>query len=731
METELVENGKYEPLFETRIAKGRLVYRLFSASIFVGIVCVWIYRVIHIPEAGEYGRMGWIGVYGAELWFGIYWIFTQAQRWSPVFRQPFRQTLLKRYGKALPRVDVFVCTADPATEPPIMVVNTVLSVMAYDYPAEKLSVYLSDDAGSELTFYALMEASNFSKHWIPYCKKFNIEPRSPAAYFSSDQYDVSSGTDFSHVKKLYQEMENRIESACQLGRIPTDEYHKHTGFSKWDPSSSRKDHAAILQIVIDGREGEAKDSEGHSLPNLVYMAREKRPHHFHNFKAGALNALIRVSSEISNAPIILTIDCDMYSNDSGSVQDALCFFMDEEKSNNIAYVQYPQAFQNITKNELYGGSFRIIYFVELHGMDGYGGPWYIGTGCFHRREALSGMEFSKAARNELLKSEPPRRTHQNVDEFEESLQKLVSCTYEENTQWGYEIGMKYGCLVEDVLTGYAILCKGWKSVYFSPGRKAFLGLTGTTLDQVLLQQKRWSEGGFQTLFTKYSPLGKFFNIGLTFSYLPFSLWAPDCLPVLCYSIIPSLYLLKGVPLFPQVSSVWFLPFAYLVVTTLAYSCAEFLYTDGTLLGWWNEQRMWLYKRLSAYLLAFLDITLKLAGCSNSTFVISAKVSDEDVCVRYEQEMMEFGSDSPMFTILSSVAMLNLLCFVGAVKKMVTQRFVFENLGLQIVLCGVLVLINLPIYNGMLLRKDKGRMPSTVTYKAIVVALSACTFFTFL
>jgi len=78
-----------------------------------------------------------------------------------------------------------VCTADPAIEPPIMVINTVLSVLAYNYPPEKLSVYLSDDAGSELTFYALLEASHFAKHWLPYCKKFNVAPRTPAAYFAS------------------------------------------------------------------------------------------------------------------------------------------------------------------------------------------------------------------------------------------------------------------------------------------------------------------------------------------------------------------------------------------------------------------------------------------------------------------------------------------------------------------------------------------------------------------
>lgn len=67
----------------------------------------------------------------------------------------------------------------------MMVINTVLSVMAYNYPSEKLSVYLSDDAGSDLTFYALLEASRFAKQWIPYCKKYYVEPRSPGAYFLS------------------------------------------------------------------------------------------------------------------------------------------------------------------------------------------------------------------------------------------------------------------------------------------------------------------------------------------------------------------------------------------------------------------------------------------------------------------------------------------------------------------------------------------------------------------
>ena len=91
--------------------------------------------------------------------------------------------IINRYEKALPGIDIFVCTADPVIEPPVMVINTVLSVMAYDYPPEKLNVYLSDDGGSDLTFYAMLEASRFCKIWLPFCKKFKVEPRSPEAYF--------------------------------------------------------------------------------------------------------------------------------------------------------------------------------------------------------------------------------------------------------------------------------------------------------------------------------------------------------------------------------------------------------------------------------------------------------------------------------------------------------------------------------------------------------------------
>jgi len=68
---------------------------------------------------------------------------------------------------------------------------------------------------------------------------------------------------------------------------------------------------------------------------------------------------------ISNGKIILNVDCDMYSNNSQSIRDALCFFMDDEKGHEIAFVQAPQGIANITKNDIYGGYFRIPHEVNM------------------------------------------------------------------------------------------------------------------------------------------------------------------------------------------------------------------------------------------------------------------------------------------------------------------------------------------------------------------------------
>ncbi|KAJ7945069.1 Cellulose synthase-like protein [Quillaja saponaria] len=130
----------------------------------------------------------------SDLVLSFMWATTQSCRVHPVYHNEFPENLEKFVEKSdFPAVDVFICTADPYKEPPLGVVNTALSVMAYEYPADKISVYVSDDRGSQLTLFAFMEATKFASHWLPFCRSNNVIERSPDAYFSSNH--SSSETD--------------------------------------------------------------------------------------------------------------------------------------------------------------------------------------------------------------------------------------------------------------------------------------------------------------------------------------------------------------------------------------------------------------------------------------------------------------------------------------------------------------------------------------------------------
>ncbi|XVF56874.1 hypothetical protein PTKIN_Ptkin06aG0155300 [Pterospermum kingtungense] len=729
-------SGGNLPFFETKPPKGLVLFRLYAVSIFMAICFIFFYRVSYFPVEVKTERWAWVGTFLAELWFTFYFFITVIVRWNPVYRYTFKDRLSSRYSKeALPKVDIFVCTADPGMEPPIMVINTVLSVMAYDYPPEKLSVYLSDDGGSDLTFYALLEAARFSQVWLPLCRKLKVEPRSPEAYFATTPEPVDNSVmaqEWLHIKKSYEDMKTRIEIITKVGKIPADRRKEHKGFYDWDFVSSRHDHQTILQILIDGRDPKAMDIEGKPLPTLVYLAREKRPQYHHNFKAGALNALIRVSSNISNAPFILNVDCDMYSNNSEAIRDALCFLLDEEKGHEIAFVQFPQNFGNLTKNDIYGSSLRVIMEIELPGYDGNGGPCYVGTGCVHRRETLCGLKYSKEFKVEWRAMETDhRRSKESTSVLEENCKALASCTCEEGTQWGNQVGLKYGCAVEDILTGLSIHSRGWRSVYFYPERKAFVGAVPTTLLQSLVQFKRWAEGDLQVFLSDHCPFiygRQGMSLKLQLSYCIYLLWALNCFATLYYVIAPSFCLLKGISLFPKMSSSWCLPFLYVIFFSRAHSLVEFLMSGGTIRGWLNEQRMWLFRYTTSSFFATIDNILKLCGYSKSAFVITAKVADDNVYQRYKQEVMEFGATSPMFTILATLALFNLFSFIGGTKKVALDDVhieVFGLYGFQILLCCILVFLNLPIYQGMFFRKDSGKMPASVTYQSLTFALLAC------
>ena len=123
----------------------------------------------------------------ADLVFAFLWALSQALRWRPVLREEFPEALERAVTRETwPGLDVFICTADPFKEPPLSVTNTALSAMAFDYPTDQLSVYVSDDGCSPLTMFAFIEAARFAKYWLPFCRERGLVNRCPEAYFKSD-----------------------------------------------------------------------------------------------------------------------------------------------------------------------------------------------------------------------------------------------------------------------------------------------------------------------------------------------------------------------------------------------------------------------------------------------------------------------------------------------------------------------------------------------------------------
>lgn len=172
------------------------------------------------------------------------------------------------------------------------VVNTALSLMAYDYPPEKISVYVSDDGGSELTLFAFFEAAKFAKIWLPFCRDNNITDRCPEAFFRSNGITFSDGA---KIKSMYEKMRIKVESVVERGNI-NPEYitneEEQIAFNKWSKGFSRHEHPAVIQVLLESRQD--RDIEEHPMPNLIYVSREKNKASPHNFKAGALNTLVNI-----------------------------------------------------------------------------------------------------------------------------------------------------------------------------------------------------------------------------------------------------------------------------------------------------------------------------------------------------------------------------------------------------------------------------------------------------
>ncbi|KAL8536234.1 hypothetical protein ACS0TY_011748 [Phlomoides rotata] len=379
-------------------------YRMIIIMRLVVLGFFFHYRILH-PVNNAYAL--WLVSIICEIWFAISWILDQFPKWFPVDRETYLDRLSLSYEKEaqpseLSSVDIFVSTVDPSKEPPLVTANTVLSILAVDYPADKVSCYVSDDGASILTFVALSETSEFARKWVPFCKKFNIEPRAPEWYFAEkmDYLRDKVFPDFVKerraIKREYEEFKVRINAfVAKAQKVPDGVWNMQDG-KPW-PGDNVRDHPGMIQVLLGQSGGHGND--GKDLPCLVYVSREKRPGLDHHKKAGAMNALVRVSAVLTNAPYILNLDCDHYINNSKAIREAMCFMMDPLIGKKVCYVQFPQRFDGIDRHDQYANRNTVFFDINMKGLDGIQGPIYVGTGCVFRRLAFYGFDAPKSKKS--------------------------------------------------------------------------------------------------------------------------------------------------------------------------------------------------------------------------------------------------------------------------------------------------------------------------------------------
>ncbi|KAK6126983.1 hypothetical protein DH2020_039272 [Rehmannia glutinosa] len=616
-------------------------YRMVIVTRLVVLAIFLRYRILN-PVHDALGL--WLISIICEIWFAFSWILDQFPKWFPIDRETYLDRLSLRYEREgepnmLAPVDIFVSTVDPMKEPPLVTANTVLSILAMDYPVDKISCYISDDGASMCTFEALSETAEFARKWVPFCKKFSIEPRAPEMYFSEkvdylkDKVQPTFVKERRAMKREYEEFKVRINAmVAKATKVPPGGWIMQDG-TPW-PGNNTKDHP------VDGL-----DVEGHELPRRVYVSREKRPGFQHHKKAGAMNALVRVSGVLTNAPFMLNLDCDHYINNSKAVREAMCFLMDPQVGKKVCYVQFPQRFDGIDRHDRYANRNTVFFDINMKGLDGIQGPVYVGTGCVFRRQALYGYDPPKGPKRPKMlscdccpcfgrrKKLPQYHKHganggANVQGFEDdkllkshmnfekkfgqspvfvtstlmveggvppssspaALLKeaihVISCGYEDKTEWGTELGWIYGSITEDILTGFKMHCRGWRSIYCMPKRAAFKGSAPINLSDRLNQVLRWALGSVEI-----------FSVATV--------------------------------LFGTISTLASLFFIALFLSIFATGILELRWSGVSIEEWWRNEQFWVIGGISAHLFAVVQGLLKILAGIDTNFTVTSKATDDE------------------------------------------------------------------------------------------------------
>ncbi|KAJ1385650.1 Tetratricopeptide repeat-containing domain [Sesbania bispinosa] len=569
-------------------------------------------------------------------------------KWFPITRETYLDRLSIRFEREgepslLAPLDVFVTTADPLKEPPIITANTVLSVLSVDYPIEKVTCYVSDDSASMLVFDTLAETSEFARIWVPFCKKYNIEPRAPEFYFSQkidylkDKVHPTFVKDRRAMKvREYEEFKVKINALVAKAQKKPEEGWVMQDGNPW-PGNDSHDHPGMIKVYL-GSSG-ARDKDGKELPRLV-----KRKILEKLFITPTVLCFLKSFEFLLCLPMhlsVLNLDCDHYTNNSKAYKGGYVLF-------NGPPTWEEALLCSISKK------------ITMKCLDGIQGPVYVGTGCVFNRQALYGYEPPVSKKrpkksgccwplccccscggDSQLTFDLEEIDEEWLDGYEEQEESsfmsqkkfekrfgqspvfiastlmeggglpkginsrllikeaihVISCGYEDKTEWGKEIGWIYGSVTEDILTGFKDALQRMEiSIFLSDHCPLWYGYSG---------KLKWLQ-----------------RLGLHYIIVyPFT-----SIPLLVYCAIPAVCLLTGkfiIPILSNLASIWLMA---LFISIILACVLELRWSGVSIQDRWRNEQFWVIGGVSAHLFAVFQGILRVIAGVDTNLKVRAKSS---------------------------------------------------------------------------------------------------------
>ncbi|KAL0457041.1 UNVERIFIED_CONTAM: Cellulose synthase-like protein G2 [Sesamum latifolium] len=291
------------------------------------------------------------------------------------------------------------------------------------------------------------------------------------------------------------------------------------------------------------------------------------------------------------------------------------------------------------------------------------------------------------------------------------------------------VGFRYFAVVEDYFTGFNLHCEGWISVYLQPSRSAFLGASPISLNELLVQNTRWYVGLNQVAMSRFSPLvyGLMrMPISQSMCYAEFAYSPHYFLALYVLAIIPQLFLVRGISLYPEVSSPFFFVFSFVFLSSQLKHVQEIFSTGHSMRTWSNEQRIWMMKSLTSYLYATLEAVMEKIGLMKASFLPTNKVVDDEQAKRYQMGIYDFQAPALFMVPLCSLYILNVgSLIIGFGRIMQTQKW--GEMLLQAFIPLFTTILHLPLLEGMVSRKDKGRVSPSVSLLSAIISTMLLSF----